>query len=53
MAKPPSATGAEYRGNTDSSDALIEAADQALFRAMHQGCNRLVRFHAGQAKGDS
>lgn len=53
MSKPPSTSGAEYQGNTDSSDALIEAANQALFRAMRQGCNREVHFHAGQIKEDS
>jgi GGDEF domain-containing protein len=48
--KSPSLSVAEYRGDANSGDVLIEATDQTLYRAMRQECNWVVRFHAGQAK---
>jgi hypothetical protein len=44
--------GSGIQDNGYSSDALIEAADQAFFREMHLRCNQVVGFHAGQAMGD-
>ncbi len=48
MSKPPSASIAEYQGNTNSGDTLIDTTDQALFLVMRLGCNHVVRIHAGQ-----
>ena len=39
---------AEYPGDADSSDALIDKADQGLYQAKRLGCNRAVLFHAEQ-----
>jgi diguanylate cyclase (GGDEF)-like protein len=44
---------AVYPGDADSSETLIEAANQACYQAKLHGRNRVVRFHAGQARGDS
>jgi hypothetical protein len=52
MSKPSSEFVAEYRGIAESSDTLIKADDQTLYREMCWECHRVVRFHAGQVKGD-
>jgi diguanylate cyclase (GGDEF)-like protein len=36
---------AEYPGDANSGEVLIELADQALYQAKRQGCNRVVLFH--------
>ena len=45
--KSRSASVAKYRGNADSGNAPIEAANQALYRVMRQDCNRVAHFHVG------
>lgn len=36
---------AEYPSDANSSNMLIEAADQALYRARHLGYNQSIKFH--------
>jgi len=43
---------AESPTDANGLEALLAAADQALYQAKHQGRNRAVRFQAGQAKGE-
>jgi len=35
---------AEYPYDANTPYTLIDIADQALYQAKHQGCNRVVRF---------
>jgi hypothetical protein len=51
MSKSPSASGAEYRGNADSGDALIEAADQALYPENAPGVQPGGSLPRGSGKG--
>jgi diguanylate cyclase (GGDEF)-like protein len=39
---------AEYPGDADSGDALIDKADQGLYQAKRSGCNRVVHYHVEQ-----
>jgi diguanylate cyclase (GGDEF)-like protein len=39
---------AEYPGDADCGDALIDKADRGLYQAKRLGCNRVVRFQAEQ-----
>jgi hypothetical protein len=48
MSKPPFSSIAEYHGNNNSGDTLIDTTDQALFLVMRRGCNQVARIHAGQ-----
>jgi diguanylate cyclase (GGDEF)-like protein len=41
---------AEYPGDANSGDALIDMAGQALHQAKQLGCNQVVQFQAGQEK---
>jgi diguanylate cyclase (GGDEF)-like protein len=36
---------AEYPYDANTADSLIDTADQALYQAKHQGCNRVIRFY--------
>ncbi len=42
---------AEYPDDATTGEALINLADQALYRAKHQGCNQVVCYHLGYALG--
>jgi diguanylate cyclase (GGDEF)-like protein len=38
---------AEFPGDTDSGELLIDLADKALYQAKRQGCNQAVCYHIG------
>ena len=38
---------AEFPYDANTADVLVEYADQALYQAKRQGCNRVVRYSAG------
>ena len=44
---------AEFPDDATTGDALIDLADQALYQAKHQGCNRVVCYHLGQNEGQN
>jgi diguanylate cyclase (GGDEF)-like protein len=41
---------ADYPGDANSAEALIDIADQALYQAKRLGCNHVVRYNLEQEK---
>jgi PleD family two-component response regulator len=39
-----------YPGDAETSEQLIDLADQALYMAKHKGCNQVVSYNAEQVK---